>query len=181
MKVIKKVTHNQASTFLNLKNLLHTYQYGLRKRYSMDFCLPYLNDKILKGFYRHRIRMTSMILIDLQKAFDKIDHYVLFQKLYAIGFSNHTVNWCKSCLSSRSYLVNSGNNFSQPASVFWGVPQASVLWPLLFLIYFNDTSLEITPLHKHTHTHTHTHTHKHKHTQIRVKSRFLLHMWLVWG
>ena len=157
MKVIKKVTHNQASTFLNLKNLLHTYQYGLRKRYSMDFCLPYLNDKILKGFYRHRIRMTSMILIDLQKAFDKIDHCVLFQKLYAIGFSNHTVNWCKCYLSSRSYLVNSGNNFSQPASVFWGVPQASVLWPLLLLIYLNDTSLEITPP-RHTHTHTQTHT-----------------------
>ena len=66
--------------------------------------------------------MTGMILIDLQKAFDTIDHDVLLQKLYAIGFSKRTVNWFKSYLSNRSFKVNLGNNFSQPASVSCGVP-----------------------------------------------------------
>ena len=84
--------------------------------------------------------MSGMILIDLQKAFDTTDHDVLLQKLYAIGFSKHAVNWFQSYLSNRSFLVNLGNNFSQPASVSCSVPQGSILGPLLFLIYVNDMS-----------------------------------------
>ena len=61
--------------------------------------------------------MTGMILIDLQKAFDTIDHDVLLQKLYANGFSKRAVNCFKSYLSNRSFKVNLGNNVSQPASV----------------------------------------------------------------
>ena len=71
--------------------------------------------------------MTGMNLIDLQKDFDTIDHDVLLQKLYAIGFSKHTVNWFKSYLSNKSFLVNLGNNFPSlhlytvlyPKALFW--------------------------------------------------------------
>ena len=137
-KVMEKVIRDQTSTFLNSKNLLYTYQSGFRKKHSTDFCLSYLNGKILKGFDRGM--MTGMILIDLQKAFDTIDHDVLLQKLYAIGFSKRTVNWFKFYLSNRSFKVNLGNNFSQPASVPCGVSQGSILGPPLFLIYVNDMS-----------------------------------------
>ena len=84
--------------------------------------------------------MTGMILIDLQKTFDIIDCDTLLQKLYAIGFSKHIVNWFKSYLSNRSFLVNLGNTFSQPAAVSCGVAQGSILEALLLLIYVNDMS-----------------------------------------
>ena len=132
-KVIEKT-----STFLNSKNLLYTYQSGFWKKAFYRF-LPFLLQwQNFNGFEKDL--MTGMILFDLQKAFDKIDHDVLLQKLYAIGFSKHTVNWFQSYLSNRSFLVNLGNNFSQPASVSCGVPRGSILGPLLVLIYVNDMS-----------------------------------------
>ena len=137
-KVIEKVIYDQASTFLNSKNRLYTYQSGFRKKHSTDFCFFYSNDKILKGFDKGM--MTGMVLIDLRKAFDITDHDVLLQKLNAIGFSKQTVNWFESYLSSRSFLINLGNNFSQPASVSCGAHQGSIFGPLLFLIYVNDVS-----------------------------------------
>ena len=101
--------------FLNSKNLLYTCQSCFQKKHYMDFCLSYLNDKICKRFDKGM--MTGMILTDLQKAFERIDHNMLLQKLHAICFSKRTVNQFKSYLSNRTFLANLGNNFSQPASV----------------------------------------------------------------
>ena len=82
--------------------------------------------------------MTGMMLIDLQKAFDKIDHDRLLKKLSGIGFSNHTTGWFKSYLSNRFLKVNLENCYSDPSNITYGVPQGSILGLLLFLIYVND-------------------------------------------
>ena len=73
--------------------------------------------------------MTGMILIDLQKVFSTIDHDILLKKLYAIGFSKHSVNWFRSYLISRTFLVNLGNKFSQPACLYSGTTQESIIGP----------------------------------------------------
>ena len=101
-KVIEKVIHDQASTFLNLKHLLYTYQSGFQKEHTTNFCLSFFNDKILKDF--DKAMMTGMILIDLQMVFDTIDLAVLLQKSYAIGFSKHPVNWFNFYLSKRQII-----------------------------------------------------------------------------
>ena len=138
IKYIEKVIHDQTSAFLNSRNLLYNYQPSFRKNNSTDFCLSFLKDKTLKSFDQGLI--TGVIFIDLQKAFDTIDHDILLQKLGAIGFSKSSVNWFRSFLTNRTFLVNLGNVFSQPACVSSGVPQRSSLGPLLFLIYNNDMS-----------------------------------------
>ena len=107
-KVIEKVIHDQTSTFLNSSNLLNNYQPDFSTNHCTD-CLPFLNDKIHKGFDQGL--KTGMILIDLQKAFDPVDYGILLQKLHAIGFSKHSVNWIRSCLINRTFLVNLGMHF----------------------------------------------------------------------
>ena len=87
--------------------------------------------------------MATLILTDLQKAFDTIDPDLLLQKLYAIGFSKHILNWFKPYLSYRSFLVNLGNNFSQLTSISCDVHEGFILGPLLFLIYVNDMSQDV--------------------------------------
>ena len=91
------------------------------------------NDKILKNFNKGLI--TGTILTDLQKAFD-----TPWLKLYAIGSSKYSANWFRSYLINSTKLVNLGNIFSQLKCVSGGVPQESILGPLLFLIYTNDRS-----------------------------------------
>ena len=77
-----------------------------------------------------------MILIDLQKAFDIIDHYILLQKLPSRRFSNEVVGWFKSYLRSGKFRVNVHGKFSTTAELRCGVPQESFFKPLLQTVYF---------------------------------------------
>ena len=135
-KIIEKVIHDQTQNFLESSNILCRYQSGFRKNYSTDLCLSYLCDKVSKGFDSGLV--TGMILIDLQKAFDTINHEILLDKMQCIGFSKKTINWFKSYLFLRQFKVNINDKFSPAGEITCGVPQGSILGPLLFLLYIND-------------------------------------------
>ena len=135
-KIIKKLIHEQTSSFLSNNDILYNYKSGFRKNHSTDERLTFLHDKILKGFDKGL--MTGMILIDLQKAFDTLGHYILLKTLSAITFSNHTIGWFNSYLSNRLFRVNLGKCYSDLSNITCGVPQGSILGSLLFLIYVND-------------------------------------------
>ena len=79
-----------------------------------------------------------MILIDLQKAFDTIEHKLLLKKMNYIGYAESTINWFKSYLADRTFVVEVNGELSKPGNLNCGVPQGSILGPLLFLLYVND-------------------------------------------
>ena len=112
-KVIERIVCYQVDNFLLRNNILYKYQSQYRKHHSTDFCLPFLSDKILKGFDKRL--STGMTLIDLQKA-DTINHETVLRKLHAIGFPEKAIAWFKSHLSQ----------------ITCGVFQGSTLDPLLF-------------------------------------------------
>ena len=134
-KIIERVIHDQTNAFLSDEDILYNYQSGFRGNHSTNLCLSFLTDKFLKRFDEG---LLTGILIDLQKAFDTIDHEIMLQKLKAIKFSKSTIKWFKSYLSERIFLVNIENKLSDFGKISCEVPQGAILGPLLFLIYVND-------------------------------------------
>ena len=137
-KIFEKIIHAQTQAFLDENKILYKFQSGFRKNHSTDTSLLYLNDIILRGCDEGLF--TGMILIDLQKAFDTIDHEIFLQKLKFIGFRETAIEWYKSYLEDRYFVVNVEGSTSQKAELNCGVPQGSILGPLIFLIYVNDMS-----------------------------------------
>ena len=90
-KILEKVIHDQTIEFVTKKNTLYKFQSSFRKFHSTDSCLSYLQDKVAKGFDSGLL--TGMILIDLQKAFDTIDHKILIEKMKCMGFSIDVIKW----------------------------------------------------------------------------------------
>ena len=135
-KIFEKLVHYQTQNYLDKHGILYKYQSGFRTKHSTDTCLTLLNNTILNGMDRGFL--TGMILIDLQKAFDTIDHEIFLMKLECMGFGKPTILWYKSYLENRTFRVNIENDYSNLGNLNCGVPQGSILGPLIFLIYVND-------------------------------------------
>ena len=113
--------------------------------HSTDSCLSQLTDRILNG--AENGRHMGMILIDLQKAFDTLEHKILLDKIKCKGFSDKTINWFNSYLTNRVIFASLGTAFSEAGTINCGVPQGSLLGPLLFLLYINDIPQVLSNIH----------------------------------
>ena len=126
--IIEKLTYKKLPTFLDINNLIYSLQFDFRPKYSTAHTRQYLDE----GSF------GCGIFVDLQKAFDSVDHIVLLHKLEYYGIRGVCNNWFKSYLSDRKQFVSVKGYNSDLMPVDCGVPKGSLLGPLLFLIYIND-------------------------------------------
>ena len=135
-KILEKVVWEQLSEYLECNNLMYDLQSGFRQSFSTDSCLIHLSDYILNN--QDKDKYTGMVVIDLQKAFDTVNHKILLTKLRALVLDQVAIKWFTSYLEDRQQIVQVGDTHSDSCSIKCGVPQGSILGPLLFLIYVND-------------------------------------------
>ena len=135
-KVFEKLMHNRVINFLDKYSILCENQYGFRPGRSCEHALLNAKDTILNSMSKKQV--TLLLLIDFSKAFDLVDHSILLRKLDHYGIRGQALNWFKSYLTNRKQFVSIGSSKSSTNQILYGVPQGSILGPLLFIIYIND-------------------------------------------
>lgn len=146
-KILEKLMHNRVNSFLEKNNILYQSQYGFRSNMGTIDAITELIGTTLKNLDNKNFSLV--IFLDLSKAFDTLDHNILLHKLYHYGIRGTAYNWFDSYLTDRKHSVKikceNKTHYSKLQSINTGVPQGSVLGPLLFLIYVNDlqNSLEL--------------------------------------
>ena len=135
-KIFEKLMHKRLYNFLSIHNCIYDNQFGFRKKHSTNHALISITEDVRNALDNHKI--SCGIFIDLQKAFDTVDHHILLSKLEHYGIRGVANDWFRSYLTNRRQFVEINGVNSDELVLPYGVPQGSVLGPLLFLIYIND-------------------------------------------
>ena len=135
-KILERAVHKQLISHLEKNELLSKSQFGYRKHRSTELSTILLADNIRKAVDEGNI--VGVLYVDLSKAFDTLSHSVLLEKLKSFGISGTTHDWFSGYLFNRKQFCVVEKCESEVMNITCGVPQGSILGPLLFLIYFND-------------------------------------------